>query len=143
VLYNFPNCVVTWSGREVNRTRDEYLVFHGTKGTLNIMRDGFTIAPEAWRKREPEVQPMQTRGDANQSQTSHIRDFLDCIKSRKRPVADVEEGHLTAVMCHLGNIATRLGRSLQWDAAKEVFSGDKEANAMLSRPYRKPWKLES
>jgi predicted dehydrogenase len=143
VLYRFPTCVVAWSGREVNRTRDEYLVFHGTKGTLNIMRDGFSIAPEAWRKREPEIQPMQVKGNANQSQTDHIRDFLDCIRSRKRPVADVEEGHLTAVMCHLGNIATRLGRSLQWDAAKELILDDKEAASMLSRPYRKPWKLES
>jgi predicted dehydrogenase len=143
VLYDFGDCVVSWSGREVNRTRDEYLVFHGTKGTLSIMRNGFTIAPETWRKADkPAVEPMQVKGDANQSQTSHIRDFLDCIKNRKRPIADVEEGHLTATMCHLGNIATRLGRSFKWDADKEEIIGDKEANQMLSRPYRKPWKLE-
>ncbi len=143
VLYNFPGCVVTWSGREVNRTRDEYLVFHGTKGTLNIMRDGFTIAPETWRKKEqPAMEPMEMKGDGNEAQALHIRNFLDCVKSRQRPIADVEEGHLTAVMCHLGNIATRLSRSLNWDAAKEEFVGDREANQMLSRPYRKPWKPE-
>jgi predicted dehydrogenase len=143
VLYSFPTCVVSWTGREVNRTRDEYLVFHGTKGTLSIMRSGFTVAPETWRKKEkPEIEPIEVKGDQNESQTLHVRNFLDCIKSRERPVADVEEGHLTATMCHLGNIATRLGRSLKWDAAKENFIGDKEANAMLSRPYRKPWKLE-
>jgi len=143
VLYNFDGCVVSWSGREVNRTRDEYLVFHGTKGTLNIMRDGFTITPETWRKKEkPEIEPMQMKGNGNEAQALHIRNFLDCVKSRQRPIADVEEGHLTATMCHLGNIVTRLGRSLKWDAAKEEFVGDKEANQMLSRPYRKPWKLE-
>jgi predicted dehydrogenase len=141
VLYNFPGCVVTWSGREVNRTRDEYLSFHGTKGTLSILRSGFTIEPETWRKKEkPEIEPMKMKGDGNQAQVLHIRNFLDCVKSRKTPIADVEEGHLTAVMCHLGNIATRLGKSFTWDAARELTS-DKEANQMLSRPYRKPWKL--
>lgn len=142
VLYNFPTAVVSWSGREVNRTRDEYLVFHGTKGTLSIMRNGYTITPETWRKKDaPEIPAAQVKGDANESQNLHVRNFLECIKSRKRPIADVEEGHLTAVMCHLGNIATRLGRSIKWDADKEDFIGDKEASQMLSRPYRKPWKL--
>jgi predicted dehydrogenase len=143
VLYDFNGCVVSWSGREVNRTRDEYLVFHGAKGTLSIMRNGFTIAPETWRKKEtPEMEPMQMKGNGNEAQALHIRNFLDCVKSRQRPIADVEEGHLTAVMCHLGNIATRLQRSLKWDGEKEDFVGDKEASRMLSRPYRKPWKLE-
>ena len=147
VLYDFASgetgCVVSWSGREVNRTRDEYLVFHGTKGTLSIMRNGFTIAPETWRKKEtPEIEPMQMKGNGNEAQALHIRNFLDCVKSRQRPVADVEEGHLTAVMCHLGNIATRLQRSLKWDGEKENIIGDKEAGQMLSKPYRKPWKLE-
>jgi predicted dehydrogenase len=142
VLYNFPGCVVTWSGREVNRTRDEYLSFHGTKGTLSILRSGFTIEPETWRKKDkPEIEPMKMKGDGNEAQVLHIRNFLDCLKSRQRPIADVEEGHLTAVMCHLGNIATRLGKSFTWDAAKELTS-DREANQMLSRQYRKPWKLE-
>jgi predicted dehydrogenase len=146
VIYNFTNCVVTWSGREVNHTRDEYLVFHGTKGTLSIMRDGFQVVPEIWRPTKknntPAMEPLAVKGDGKAMDGLHIRNFLDCVKSRQRPVADVEEGHLTAIVCHLGNIATRLGRSLKWDADKEEFIGDKEANQMLSRPYRKPWKLE-
>jgi predicted dehydrogenase len=143
VLYQFPAAVVSWSGREVNRLRDEYLVFHGTKGSLSIMRNGYQIIPETWRKREqPEVEPQNVKAVANDATALHVRNFLDCVKSRQRPIADVEEGHLTANMCHLGNIATRLGRSLQWDAAKEQFIGDKEANGMLVRAYRKPWKLE-
>ena len=146
VIYNFGNCVVTWSGREINRTRDEYLVFHGTKGTLSIMRDGFTVTPEVWkptRKNEtPAMQPMAMKADPKEMDPLHVRNFLDCVKNRNRPVADVEEGHLTAVVCHLGNIATRLGRSLKWDAEKEEIVGDREANAMLARPYRAPWKLE-
>jgi predicted dehydrogenase len=142
VLYNFPNAVVSWSGREVNRLRDEYLVFHGTKGSLSIMRNGYQILPETWRKKEtPEVPPQNVKAVSNDATARHIRNFLECVKSRQRPIADVEEGHLTATMCHLGNIATRLGRSLQWDAAKEQFIGDKQANGMLVRTYRKPWVL--
>ena len=147
IIYQFPTCLVTWEGREVNRTRDEYLVFHGTKGTLNIMRSGFTVTPEVWKavskNTTPAMQPMEMKGDGNEAQALHVRNFLDCVKSRKRPNADVEEGHLTATICHLGNIATRLNRMLKWDAEREVFLGDREANQMLSRPYRKPWKLEA
>jgi hypothetical protein len=72
---------------------------------------------------------------------AHIGRFIDAVRSRKRPVADVEEGHLTAAMCHLGNIATRLGRSLRWDADKEECVGDAEANGRLHYEYRKPWTL--
>ena len=71
----------------------------------------------------------------------HVRNFLDCVKSRQKPNADVEEGHRTAVMCHLGNISTRLGRTLAWDAAQERIPGDAEANQWLMKPYRAPWKL--
>jgi predicted dehydrogenase len=147
VLYNFTSgdkpCVVSWTGREINRTREEYLIFYGTKGTLSIMRNGFTITPETWRKKEaPEIEAMEMKGDGNEAQALHIRNFLDCVKSRQRPIADVEEGHRTAVMCHLGNMATRLQRSLKWDGEKEEIVGDKEASQMLSRPYRKPWKLD-
>jgi predicted dehydrogenase len=144
IIYQFDDCLVTWSGREVNRLRDEYLVFHGTKGSLSIMRDGFSVIPEIWRGLKnrntvPEMEPIEEKGDARQMEDLHIRNFLDCVRSRKAPIAEVEEGHRTAVMCHLGNIATRLGRTLKWDAEKEEFIGDREANTMLSYKYRKPW----
>ena len=84
---------------------------------------------------------MEMKNEGGDATAPHVRNFLDCVKSRQRPNADVEDGHLTAVMCHLGNIATRLGRSLKWDAEREVFLGDREANLMLSRPARKEWKL--
>jgi hypothetical protein len=71
----------------------------------------------------------------------HVRNFLDCVKSRKNPNADVEEGHRSAILCHLGNISTRLGRTLRWDVTKEQIVGDTEANGWLSKPYREPWKL--
>jgi hypothetical protein len=63
------------------------------------------------------------------------------LKSRARPNADIEDGNKTAVMCHLGNISTRLGRTLRWDPSKEEVIGDAEANRWLMREYRGAWKL--
>ena len=71
----------------------------------------------------------------------HHQNFLDCIASREKPICDVEIGHRSATVCHLGNIALRLGRKISWDPVKETFPGDDEASAMLLRPYRAPWKL--
>jgi predicted dehydrogenase len=70
------------------------------------------------------------------------RNFLDCVKSRKDPYFPVDKGHRVSALCHLGNIALKLSdRKLKWDPEKEEFVGDAEANSMLSRPMRKPWKL--
>jgi len=69
----------------------------------------------------------------------HRRDWLDCIKTREDPVAPAEDGHRTASFCHLGVIACLTGRKLAWDLAKEQFIGDRDANAMVSRPMRAPW----
>jgi hypothetical protein len=69
----------------------------------------------------------------------HARHFLDCVKSRQRPIADVEDGHRVSVSCHLANLSLQLGRKLVWDGEKEEIVGDREANARLVRPYRQPW----
>lgn len=68
-------------------------------------------------------------------------DFLKCVKSRKDPYFPVDIGHRVSTVCHLANIAIRLGRKLKWDPEKEQFIGDESANALLSRPMRAPWKL--
>ncbi len=69
----------------------------------------------------------------------HHQNFLDCIKSREKPICDVEIGHRSATVCHLGNIVCRLGRGIQWDPTKEEIVGDTEAQAMVDKAYRKPW----
>jgi hypothetical protein len=65
--------------------------------------------------------------------------FIDCVKSRKAPICPAEVGHRSASLCHLGVIAIRLGRKLNWDPAKEQFIGDAEASTYISRPMRKPY----
>lgn len=107
-------------------------IFVGDKGTVTINRgicesDPDELAIDMLRKRP---------ADFNDN---HLRNWLDCIKSRTKPVADVETGHRSATVCHLGNIARWTGRKLQWDPVKEQFVGDKEADQHLDRERRKPW----
>jgi hypothetical protein len=66
----------------------------------------------------------------------HHRNFIDCMKSREQPFAAAEIGHRTASLCHINNIAMKLGRKLKWDPAKERFEGDEEANGLLAPPLR-------
>ncbi len=71
----------------------------------------------------------------------HHRDFIDCVRSRKRTAATAEVGHRSATVCHIGAIAAILGRRLRWDPQRERFEGDDEANRRLERPMRSPWSL--
>lgn len=67
---------------------------------------------------------------------NHMGNFFDCIKSRRKPISDVESQHRSVSTCHLGNIAMKVGRPVKWDPVKEIFPGDTAANALLSRPQR-------
>ena len=67
------------------------------------------------------------------------RDWLNSMRTRKRPLCEVEDGHRVATACNLANMSLRLGRSIRWDPEKEAVIGDKEAAAMCVRPYRAPW----
>jgi predicted dehydrogenase len=71
----------------------------------------------------------------------HAKDWLECMRTRRSPIADAEVGCRSATVCHLGNIAIRTGKTVAWDPAKEVVTNDDSLNRWLSRPYRSPWKL--
>ena len=106
--------------------------FEGTKGWVQVNRGSI----DAHSKSLLKSGRMQRYHRKN-----HRRDFLDCIKLRKTAIATAEIGHRSATVCHLGNIAMRLGRKLKWDPVKELFVGDTDANRMLSQPMRSPWHL--
>jgi hypothetical protein len=70
---------------------------------------------------------------------AHMRNFLSAIDARSKPVADIEQAHISTASCILANIAMKLNRTLTWDAAHQRVVGDEEANRLLERPYRGPW----
>jgi predicted dehydrogenase len=109
--------------------------FVGTKGTLFVNRGVLKTTPE-----EIASSTEPTSVSLYES-ASHHRNFLDCVKSRQAPICDVEIGHRSATICHLGNIACRLQRKLVWDPVGEKFVGDEEASREISRAYRSPWTL--
>lgn len=110
--------------------------FIGQKGTITIDRGKCTSDPPEIAK-EP-LRPEEVHLDRSDD---HMQNWLDCIRSRKRPVADVEIGHRSATVCHLGNIARWVGRRLRWDPVAECFPEDAEANRYLDRPRRKGFEL--
>ena len=113
------------------------VTFEGEKGTIHVRRGAITVTLNGEKVADPYKLP--TGETKLYVSTNHHQNWLECVKTRKPPVCDVEIGHRSATVCHLGNIAIRTGRKINWDAAKEQIVGDKEANEMLSKPYRKPW----
>lgn len=85
------------------------------------------------------IKNRQKDAPARSMSYDHVRNFVDCMKSREDPVEPVEAGHRTASLCHLGNIAMKLHRKIKWDPQQEQIIGDDEAAKMLSRPMREPW----
>jgi predicted dehydrogenase len=122
-------------------------VFTCEQGKLEINRNKFTSNPpeiaaelkkkldvaEEERKWSDELALWQARW--------HMQDWLDCMRTRKRPVADVEIGHRSVSVCHLANITRAIGRPLRWDPKSEQFIDDSEANGYLTRPRRKGFEL--
>ena len=94
-------------------------------------RDVLTIDEKGWKVEDG----VEAGGKATEGLSAHLSNFVECVKSRAEPNADIEIGHLSTRLCHLGNIAHRVGRKLTFDAATESFPGDTEANALLSREY--------
>ena len=110
--------------------------FEGETGTIYVDRDKLESTPEAVAKTPlGEQEPRLEHAD------DHGRNWLDCIKSRKLPICDVEIGHRSATVCHLANLGYQLRRPLTWDPAKEQFAADDEANALLTRVPRDPWRI--
>lgn len=110
--------------------------FIGTNGKIFVNRGKLVVEPEELGK-----QPLPEGAVRLYASDDHKRNFLDCIRSREKPICDVEIGHRSATVCHLGNIAIDLGRPLTWDPQAEEFPGDAEANARRLTAYRAPWAL--
>lgn len=137
IKYTYANGVVL-NCRQIpgKPSKEQGTEFVGEKGSLFVYRGGLIANPPELLK-EVDVPPI-VNSDAN---FAHVNDFLDCVKSRNTPAADISIGHRSATVCHLGNIAVRTGKKIQWDPKTEAVIGDAEASKWLTKEYRKPYSL--
>lgn len=112
------------------------ILFTGTDGKVEVNRDYFKTWPD-----EIGREPLGANDVHLYDSPNHQQDWLNCIRSRQRSIADVEIGASTIITCHLGNIAYWLGRPLKWDPIKGEIIGDEEASRWLDRPRRGTWRM--
>ncbi len=169
-LFEYGTFTAAWSHREAcgGPRGGSPMEFCGPRGRLLISRAGFAVVPDLRIPPEntvpqfagahpaggpqrvdrmgppaPWTEAREDRsGNAREQLLLHARNFLDCIRSRRQPAADLESAHRVATACHLANISLRLGRKIRWDARRETILDDAEAARWLERPYRAPWDRE-
>ena len=149
VLFDYGDMQMVWEHRTygpMDKPGNGWgVTFYGDMGMLNVTLADWTFTPTgggkaAGGKAEVEADPAKQEDPlVRVAGRAHNRDFLGCTVTRNRPVADVEEGHVSTALCLLGNISMRVGRSLRWDGEREQIVGDEEATKLLRREYRKPW----
>jgi predicted dehydrogenase len=111
--------------------------FIGTEGELDVQRRNLETNPVTLKDKQIGENERRVYFSDN-----HYKDFLTAMRTRTKPICDVEVGHRTATVCNIGNIAYELKRSLRWDPEKEQFKNDPQANALLSRPMRRKWSIK-
>ena len=154
--FDFGSLPVVWTHRTYGDPPDPKYpwgaTFYGDKGTLKASVMSYDFIPSG-KDQQPIHEDVvyefdkfpedKTEKDLETHVApairAHMKNFLECIESRQRPVADIEQGYMSASSCILANISQKLGRSLTWDHAKGVVVNDEEANRLLRRPYRAPW----
>jgi predicted dehydrogenase len=154
--FEFPDLRVVWTHRSYGDAPDPKYpwgaTLYGEKGTLKASVMGYEFTPSAKGEKpiaEDVVYELEqfpedrTEKDLERHVApairAHMKNFLECIASREKPVSDIEQGYMSTAACILANISMQLGRTLQWDHAKGVVVNDAEANKLLRRPYRAPW----
>jgi predicted dehydrogenase len=153
--FDYPDLRIVWQHRTWGTTPDpDYpwaATFYGDKGTLKASVYSYDFIPEDGGKRihrdvtyELEQYPEDKTEKELEKHCApairhHMMDFLAATDARTKPVADIEQGHISTASCILANLSMQLGHTLTWDAAQQRVVGDEEANRLLRRPYRTPW----
>jgi predicted dehydrogenase len=153
--FQFGDLPVVWQHRSWGNPPDPQYpwgaTLYGEKGMLKVSVNSFDFIPQGSGEAihrdvvlEPDAYPEERNekdlekhvAPANRA---HMRNFLEAVATRGKPVADIEQGFISTTSCILANLALQLGRSLQWDHERQMVVGDEEANQLLARPYRQPW----
>jgi len=154
--FEYDDLTVAWEHRTWGAPADpKYpwsLTLYGEKGTLRASVMSYDFTPEGdgqplhqdcvyEREQFPEdVTEKEIELHAAPATRRHMLDFLAAIEKRSRPIADIEQGHISTASCILANVAMKLGRPLSYDPSERQIAGDAEANKLLRRSYRQPWK---
>jgi predicted dehydrogenase len=140
-VYEFPHYTMIWEHKVGNNNglngRSWGIVFTGSEGTLMIDESGWEVTPE---RKKNSLQPEKHPAGPD-ARFPHVRNFLDCMKSRAQPVENLEVGHFVTSVAHLGNIAIRTGEKISWDGTSERIPGSRKADHLVGVTYRKPWSL--
>jgi predicted dehydrogenase len=154
--FEFPNLSVNWTHRTWGEAPDPKYpwgaTIYGDKGTLKMSVNSYTFTPYGGGKpihRDVKLELEEYPEDKTEKDLEkhvapairgHMRDFLAAIAKGTKPVADIEQGHISSASCILANLSQELGRTLHYDPEKHEVIGDAEATKRLTRPYRGPWK---
>ena len=145
VIYEMDDFLITWEhngGVQVGPYDQLYgLEYKGTNGTLVIDRSRWKVLPE-WdgEKEDWKIEAPEDYKTDEMSHRMHVQNFIECVKSREKPAADIEIGWRVGIFAHLGNIAYRTGKKVVFDEASGKIL-DEEANALVTPDYRAPYSL--
>lgn len=155
-MFDFGTLNAVWTHRTWGTTPDPDFpwaaIIYGEKGTLKLSVQRYEFVPQGSGspvRREVTMELDQYPEDATEKALEkhvapairgHLRDWLQAVATRGKPVADIEQGHISSASCILANLSADLHRTLAWDPATHRVSGDDEACQRLARPYRAPWK---
>ena len=139
-VYDFPSYTLIFEHQILGGVgiggRPHGMSFSGTEGTVIIDGNGWEL------KREPEKTIVPFKKDPGpDARPAHVRNFLDCVKSRGQPVENLEVAHYVSTIAHLGNIAFRANKQVMWDSEREAVVGNDEVQRLAGCDYRKPWVL--
>jgi predicted dehydrogenase len=147
--FEYPGFVCTYENREANGNsmfgKDYGIEFHGTQGTMFLNRSGFEVFPETRKDEEGKevARSASMRMDeVDDGLLNHAGNMLECMKSRKRPACDIEDGLHSSATCLLGVVALRTKERIEFDPVKqELRNASGAARKLFGREYRAPWKL--
>jgi len=144
-VYEFPTYTLIWEHQVLGGVgldgRPHGLAFSGSEGTLILDTKGWEVIPEAKKPLGVFKRTVSPEDRGFDGRPAHIRNFLDCLRSRQQPVENLEVAHFVSTVAHLGNLALRTGAKIVWDAQQERVVDNPKAEALVNRAYRPPWSL--